>query len=289
MKNASLSYEQNFYVNGTGLSGVQAINGSYGIQEGPVNVIGYGYVTHLLDAPLEANFTIDRILINEDGLLNFTGDGAAFSGVISYNTYGTFSQTGSFGFHSGYLNSYTLSCELGGLPEVSADIVVYGDIGSGIKFDTLEGKDPAEDNTINAPSQGSIAITCDEINTSSNRIVSFNHEISCQRQAVYALPRSATDFERAQYPVQVDLNYPLEQTTNLTMEIDDYETKNLYQYLTGAHSGQVNIDISGSNHDSAIATFHLDDARLVSESFSSSVGGVATVNMTFKKYINKRR
>ena len=73
------------------------------------------------------------------------------------------------------------------------------------------------------------------------------------------------------------------------MEIDDYETKNLYQYLTGAHSGQVNIDISGSNHDSAIATFHLDDARLVSESFSSSVGGVATVNMTFKKYINKRR
>mgnify|MGYP003112756779 CR=1 FL=1 len=290
MKNASLSYEQNFYVNGTGLSGVQAINGSYGIQERPINVVGYGYVNHIIDSPIEGNFTIDRILINEDGLMNFTGDGAAFSGVVSYNTYGTFCQTGSFGFHSGYLTSYSLSCDVGNLPEVSTNIVVYGDIGSGIQFDTLLGdKDPSEDNTINAPNQGSIGITCDEINTSSNRIVSFNHEVSCQREPIYALPRSATDFERAKYPVQVDLVYPLEQTTNLTMEIDDYETKNLYQYLTGAHSGQVNIDISGSNHDSAIASFHLDDARLVNESFSSSVGGVATVSMTFKKYINKRR
>ena len=290
MKNASLSYEQNFYVNGTGLSGVQAINGSYGIQERPMNVVGYGYVNHILDAPLQGNFTIDRVLINEDGLLNFTGDGAAFSGVVSYNTYGTRSQTGSFGFHSGYLTSYSLSCDVGSLPEVSADITVYGDIGSGIQFDTLLGdKDPSEDTAINAPNQGSIGITCGEINTSSNRIVSFNHEISCQREAVYALPRSATDFERAKYPVQVDLVYPLEQTTNITMEIDDYETKTLYQYLTGAHSGQVNIDISGGNHDAAIATFHLDDARLINEAFSSSIGGVATVNMTFKKYINKRR
>ena len=64
MKNASLSYEQNFYVNGTGLSGVQSINGSYGIQERPINVIGYGYVNHIIEAPLEGNFTITRTLIN---------------------------------------------------------------------------------------------------------------------------------------------------------------------------------------------------------------------------------
>jgi hypothetical protein len=133
-----------------------------------------------------------------------------------------------------------------------------------------------------------MTIYCDELNTASNRIVSLNHEIACQREAVYALPTSASDAS-AKYPIQVDLVYPLEQTTNLSLEIDDYQTKNLYDYLTGVYTGNVNIDINGSSDGATLASFHLDNARLVSESFSSSIGGVATVNMTFKKYINKRR
>lgn len=290
MKSASLSYEQNFYVNGTGLSGVQSIDGSYGVSERPINILGHGYVNHILDGPLQGDFTINRILINQDAMLNMTGENAAFSGVVSYNTYGS-SNTGSFGFYSGYLTSYKLSCDIGSLPEVSTDISVYGDLGRGLlSASELAGKDSdsAVDYTINPPNQGSMTIYCDELNTASNRIVSLNHEIACQREAIYALPTSASDAS-AKYPVQVDLVYPLEQTTSLSLEIDDYQTKNLYDYLTGVYTGNVNIDIKGSSDDATLASFHLDNARLVSESFSSSIGGVATVNMTFKKYINKRR
>ena len=177
------------------------------------------------------------------------------------------------------------------MPEVSTDISVYGDLGRDLVSISelgVKGSASATDTTINPPNQGTITITCDELNTTSNRIVSLNHEISCQREAVYALPVSASD-TNAKYPVQVDLVYPLEQTTSLSLEIDDYQTKNLYDYLTGVYTGNVNIDINGSSDDASLASFHLDNARLVSESFSSSVGGVATVNMTFKKYINKRR
>jgi len=298
MKSASLSYEQNFYVNGTGLSGVQSVNGSYGVSERPINILGHGYVNHILDGPLQGDFTVNRILINQDAMLNMTGENAAFSGVVSYSTRDGAefeipqpSNTGSFGFHSGYLTSYKLSCDIGSLPEVSTDISVYGDLGRGLlSASELAGKDSdsAVDHAINPPNQGSMTIYCDELNTASNRIVSLNHEIACQREAVYALPTSASDAS-AKYPVQVDLVYPLEQTTNLSLEIDDYQTKNLYDYLTGVYTGNVNIDINGSSDDATLASFHLDNARLVSESFSSSIGGVATVNMTFKKYINKRR
>lgn len=289
MKNASLSYDQNFYVNGTGLSGVQSINGTYGVSEQSINIAGHGYVNSILAGPLEGQFIINRTLINEDALLNMTGENTAFSGVVSYNAQGS-PNTGSFGFYSGYLTSYSLSCEVGNLPNVSTEIAVYGDLGPGLlsASETADaGSVSVTDKAIDAPNMGTMSITCDELKTNTNRIVSFTHEISCPRQAIYALPTSASD-TKAKFPVQVDLVYPIEQTTNLTLEIDDYQTKNLYDYLTGVYTGDVNIAING-NDGTNLATFGLDSARMISESFSSEVDGVASVNMTFKKYINKRR
>jgi hypothetical protein len=46
MKQAVLGYEKQFFINGTQLSGVQTIEGSYAIQEKPINVIGWGHVNH---------------------------------------------------------------------------------------------------------------------------------------------------------------------------------------------------------------------------------------------------
>ena len=47
MKNASLSYNQLVYINGTGLSGIQSVEGSYGVAEQNVNFLGFGYVTRV--------------------------------------------------------------------------------------------------------------------------------------------------------------------------------------------------------------------------------------------------
>ena len=77
----------------------------------------------------------------------------------------------------------------------------------------------------------------------------------------------------------------VEQTTNITLEIDDYQTKNIYDYLTGVYTGDVTIDINGNN-GTDLVSFELENARLVSESFSSADDGSASVNMTFKKFIN---
>ena len=88
-------------------------------------------------------------------------------------------------------------------------------------------------------------------------------------------------------PTQVDLTYPVESTTNFSLEIDDYETKNLYGALTGIHQNDVDITINDSD-GSQIVKFDLTKSRLISESFETSVDGAVVVNLTYKKYSNKR-
>lgn len=44
MKQAFLAHEQKFFINGTQISGVQSVEGSYSIQEKPINVLGWGLV-----------------------------------------------------------------------------------------------------------------------------------------------------------------------------------------------------------------------------------------------------
>ena len=44
MKQAILGYEQKFFINGTQISGVQSVNGSYAIAEKPINILGWGHV-----------------------------------------------------------------------------------------------------------------------------------------------------------------------------------------------------------------------------------------------------
>jgi len=140
------------------------------------------------------------------------------------------------------------------------------------------------------PDQGGIVLSCDGSRT--NRITSFSHTVELPREPIYALPTAATsdllgDDVKWKMPAQVDLIYPLESTTNFTLEIDDYETKNLYGALTGIHIHPVDITINDDSGNEIIK-FDLSKSRLISESFSSDVGGAITVNLTYKKYSNKR-
>ena len=262
-------------------------------------------MTGLLSQPMQGNFKISRALVSADPFLNLTGDGVdyAFSGSVFYerpNAGGVFEEvhgtdnknlTGCFGFHSGYLSSYNISCGIGEVPSVQVDISVFGDLGPGVDarnslLETLN----ATGEKIRVPDQGGIVLTCDDSNT--NRITSFSHTIDLPRTALYALPSTAAadltaDSVKWKMPAQVDLSYPIESTTNFTLEIDDYETRNLYGALTGIHIHDVDITINDDT-GSEIVKFDLSKARLISENFNTDAGGTTTVNLTYKKHSNKR-
>ncbi len=44
MKNAITNYENTFYFNGTALSGVVAVDGSYSVEYSPLNSLGKGFL-----------------------------------------------------------------------------------------------------------------------------------------------------------------------------------------------------------------------------------------------------
>jgi len=78
MKQAVLGYEKQFFIDGTQISGVQSIDGSYAIQEKPINVLGWGHVNHnfndlhstLTPEAFESNGEYvrnDAFILTEDG------------------------------------------------------------------------------------------------------------------------------------------------------------------------------------------------------------------------------
>lgn len=127
------NYEQTIVVNGYALSGVTNIDGSYGISEKPIKVAGVGFIDALIEKPLEGNFSISRQMVGFDPLLEtnilgkYSFDENNLSGVILYDD-----NRKGFGFKNGRINSYSISCSVGQIPEIQTDITVYGELGKNV-------------------------------------------------------------------------------------------------------------------------------------------------------------
>ena len=164
MKQAHLGYEQKFYLNGTQVSGVQSVNGSYAVEEKPINILGWGHVggsyypnpDYLLGQQNgfilnEGGFKmvadnpcvdVDKIYPESLAVLSaplegsFSINSALVGRDMMIDFTGDNSFTGSihygsnyFGFESGYITDHSVSCSVGQLPTTSTNIRVFGDIG----------------------------------------------------------------------------------------------------------------------------------------------------------------
>lgn len=124
------NYEQTVVLNGYALSGVQSVEGSYGIAEKPVRVAGVGFIDALIDAPLQGNFSISRTMVSADPLLEVNAlgkyifDEAELEGAILYDN-----QTKGFGFNQARISRYSVSCSVGQMPEIQTDLTIYGKLG----------------------------------------------------------------------------------------------------------------------------------------------------------------
>lgn len=130
------NYEQKVILDGYALSGVVDVNGSYGISEKPIRVAGVGFIDAMIDAPLEGNFSMTRVMVSEDPLLEvnsigkFKFDEEEISGVILYDN-----DTKGFGFEKARINRYSISCSVGSLPEIQTEFTVYGKLGKDVLAD----------------------------------------------------------------------------------------------------------------------------------------------------------
>lgn len=299
MKNAISNYENIFYLDGQAISGVISVDGGYSINYTPINTIGIGYNKQVIAEVPNAEFNISKYLLYNEPFLNYTGQKNDLKAIplaasINYNSK-------SIGFQSGYLNSFGLSCSVGEIPKTSANIQVFGDIGSGFSaFGNQQTK------YMTVPQVKDIILTCS--GSASNRITSFDYSINCPKKPIYIL-QAANNY----VPYEVLSDFPIEINASFTLEIDDYSARKVYEQLNSDTNASFSILIKGVVFEDeklsvgpsqflniglgdlvvaqkalgvVLFTQSYNSLKLTNQEFSSNADDVLSVKLNYKGYLN---
>lgn len=302
MKNATLNYENTFFLQGTALSGVLSVDGSYNIDYKPINVIGQGFVKQVIASIPTAELSLSRYLVSNDPVLNLTGQQSNFSAVPVNG--GLYYKNKYFAFQNGYLKSIGISCSVGEIPQIESSFDVFGNIGPNF--------DPSGQNyagSVFVPQVKNITITCR--NSSSNRVKDFSINFNNKNLPIYALRASSSEL-----PVEVNPVGPIEIETSFTLDVDDYQTKQLFSDLSANGVTSFTINVNGTiledmplttadgqilqealnNTDlysflkieESVPLFNFTNSNAIiqSEQVSSSSDDVVGVKLSYKTYLN---
>ena len=308
--NASPSYEQIFYLGGTGVSGIRNLSAGYSVAQKTIRALGAGFVQEVIAEPLRGEMSMTRDMLYQDPVLGLTGE-APVSGTLLYGVELDGAEK-VYGFNTGYLTSYSINCDVQDVPTIESSFAVFGQLGSGVREGELDYSGVAPLQNLGVVNHESVFLTFNGSGT--NRAVSASQSYNINRIPIYTLDQKTSEIYYA--PSEVLTEYPIEITTNLTIEMDDYETANMidnirsgnYQTLgveirLGAKAETLdghavvgdklclqdnNGDCLGDDGDGITRyEFLSTTGHLVSESIESSVDGVLSVNLEFKDYYNK--
>ena len=129
-------------------------------------------------------------------------------------------------------------------------------------------------------------ITCAFENVSGETMVELGGAGAAHVQSVsMSLPLSRTPIQKlgSKFPFARSVDFPVNSTMSISAIVNDVERVNLSQVLeSGAQN--IRIDLKDSNDNYAVR-YWLKEAKLDSESFSSSIGSNKTVDLTFSAQV----
>ena len=109
------------------------------------------------------------------------------------------------------------------------------------------------------PSSSGISLECD--GRATNRVTSFSYNVDVPKKPIYKIG----SFE----PCQIMSMKPIRNTLSVQLEVDDYETKSVYDSIkTGIHEKNLKITARDKCDPDRSISYTMDGARLISESFS---------------------
>jgi len=264
-------------INGSGIQGVQSISTQYESVVRPLNNLG---ITEIQYAPqgaqtasLQVNTLLTHTLLSGDNtsytsvdlMQNFTGD-IPFSGILYYGTERIY-------FTQTYLETYSISCAIGEIPQSSTTSVVFGDFGTG-SFGAWE-QSSATAEGLNVTSYNSMEVNLDEFTT--NRMSSFSVDIATPRIPIYTL--------NADKPTKVIAGTPIEVNVNFSLDVDDYEIKNMRFVPDETVFRNATITLKKNNSDTTLLSYSFDNMLLTSESFQGAANSNAVANFNLRSFI----
>ena len=258
--------DQSFNINGLQISGVNSVGANYQIPSEDNDFLGYvGPADFMQNAPGVANFSVNRSMITMDEpITQLIGSGIAgvgFDGGLSFNSK-------NFNFQSGYINSYECSFSVDSVAESSISISAYGEVGPNvsIKKNTQVQKD------LFIPTNSGIKVECDGRET--NRVLSFSFSTNIRSRPIYKIGSI--------FPCEVIQETPIQQKFNIEMEIDDFDSKNVYDYMrTGIHFETIRVLLQSQCGEKREVEYVFKDAHLLSQNLSTDADNNTKVELSY--------
>lgn len=255
------NYENKFYINGQELLGIESLDVSYSHSANISKYLGFvgtnGNTT--ISGPVTQKVSITRNLIYTDPLIGYITNEDNFSGSLNYNN-------NSYGFRSGYIDDYTVSCAVGSVPKVTTNISVYDEMVTGSK--SASGSVPAP--SIYIPNQGSISLSCDHVTT--NRVVGFDLAYKTTKKPIYSIG--------SKFPTEIVYIGPTEKSLSVQIDVDDAFLASGLAFLSGVENKTISITIQGRTGN-VLLNQSFSRASLVGESLSSSADGGVKLTLNY--------
>ncbi len=256
--------DHNLIIDQLSISGVTSFTSSFDIPYENIDVLGNNFLVQV-NGEITKTMSFSRFLNQSDSLKYLTGKNPC-KGFVSYNNK-------SYGFEEAYLTNYNISCEVGGLAEVTTDFVIYGNVGSGITQTILPSL-AVDPNSTYVANSSSIVLNASQGLT--NRIMSFDY---CDREPLFllgsTLPKSGQTFLKK--PLIIDLS--------INIDVDDYESPTVQSLICNPSTQNLEINLYNCNKTQILETFYAPNARLISNSYDISTTNQSNVELTFRSIL----
>jgi hypothetical protein len=266
MYGTTLNYDCHFFISGQNgtpsareLSGVNSLDIGYQSASNVTKPLGSVRGVTTVAGAIKQSVSFSRSLMYNDPVLDFTGASEVMKGSFNYNN------NSSYGFKSGYLESYSVNCAVVSIPKVNASFTVYDEMKSGVN---ATGTTPTN---IDIPSQGSITATCDHSTT--NRVLGFDYSLSINKIPYYTIG--------SETPVEVKHINPIEYSAAVQIDVDDIFLASGFSFFKEGRSDKnLSFSVQGRN-GATLQTLTVPNASLVSEQLSASADGSVRLTLNY--------
>lgn len=257
-----------FYLNNGQIHGIQDLSASYVLPVEHTKFLGMTSSAYAPNGPQIGNLSVTTYLSVNNNFLQYTGDFGTIGYITKKNNP---SSNILFGFTSGYLTNYNLSCQLGQIPTVKADFSIFDNAGAVPASGSY--------NTTQVPTLGnsnSISLSIGDLQT--NRVLGFNFNISIPRFPIYYINNRNPAIVTPVYPVEVNGDFTIQPDSYIMQSFNNLplnlRNNNFAITLNDFTGRQISLDFTNK------LTYFIN----TEESFQASVNDPAAITIKYKGY-----
>jgi hypothetical protein len=272
--------DQQVFLGSGQVFGVQSVTSQYQIPEIPLEFIGLYDSIPIPQGPQVGQITFEALAVDTDPFIKCIQSGS-FNGYVLQDT-GNIKDNHSF--TSGYLKSYSNSCNLGEIPKIQAIFDVVGNLGEIQTWpdDATEElnyirKIPKQSPSYNISAATTVEIVLDDFET--NLVSNYVVSIELPRKNYYSIG--------SREPREVRVDFPVLATCTFTIQVNDYSGNTMRAYP--CKQKLKNIDIKLKNHktDDLLTQFSFKNATLVGEAYQVNIEDNVKIQATYRSYISR--